>query len=59
MTIDGITPVAENTKTYPYTREFYLYVSDKASAEAKSFVDYVLSPAGQSLVKRTGFIPVK
>jgi phosphate transport system substrate-binding protein len=59
MTIDGIAPVADNTKTYPYTREYYLYVSDKASAEAKSFVDYVLSPAGQAAVKSTGFIPVK
>jgi len=59
MPIDGIAPLAVNTKTYPYTREFYLYVSDKASPEAKSFVDYVLSPAGQSVVQRTGFIPVK
>ncbi len=59
MPIDGIAPLAVNSKTYPYTREFYLYVSDKASAEAKSFVDYVLSPAGQAVVKITGFIPVK
>jgi phosphate transport system substrate-binding protein len=57
--IDGIAPVAENTKTYPYIREYYLYVSDKASAEAKSFVDFVLSPAGQAVVQSTGFIPLK
>ncbi len=59
MPIDGIAPVAENAKTYAYSREYYLYVSDKASAEAKSFVDYVLSPAGQAVVKIVGFIPVK
>ncbi len=59
MTIDGIAPLAENAKTYAYTREYYLYVSDKASAEAKSFVDFVLSPAGQAVVQKTGFIPVK
>ena len=59
VSIDGIAPIAANAKSYAYSREYYLYVSDKASAEAKSFVDYVLSPAGQAIVQKIGFIPVK
>lgn len=57
--IDGIAPAPENIKTYAYSRKSYLYISDKASTEVKLFVDYALSPAGQAVVERTGFIPVK
>jgi len=57
--IDGIAPVAENKKTYAYSRNHYLYISDKASAEVRLFVDYALSPEGQAIVERTGFIRVK
>jgi phosphate transport system substrate-binding protein len=59
VSIDGVAAVAESAKTYPFTREFYLYVSDKASAETKSFIDFVLSPEGQAIVQITGFIPSK
>jgi phosphate transport system substrate-binding protein len=57
--IDGIAPVADNKKTYSYSRECFLYIPDNAKAEAKAFVDFVHSPAGQALVESTGFIHAK
>jgi phosphate transport system substrate-binding protein len=57
--IDGVAPVAENKKSYAYSRECYLYLPENAKADAKAFVDFVHSPAGQTLVERTGFIHAK
>ena len=57
--IDGVEPVAANTKKYAYARQCYLYMGDKPTEEAKAFMDFVFTPEGQSIVQKTGFIPVK
>jgi phosphate transport system substrate-binding protein len=56
ITIDGIAPTAETKKTYAYSRECYLYLPEKATAEATSFLAFIKSEAGQSIVTSTGFI---
>jgi phosphate transport system substrate-binding protein len=59
LTVNGVEPTLENGKTgkYPISRKLYLYINEnKLSAEAKSFVDFILSPDGQKLVKEAGFI---
>ena len=33
--------------------------ADKPTAEADAFLQFVESPAGQEIVRKTGFIPVK
>lgn len=57
VTIDGVEPVAANAKKYVYARLCYLYAPDKPTAEAAAFLDFVKSPAGQTIVEKVGFIP--
>jgi phosphate transport system substrate-binding protein len=57
ITIDGLEPVAANAKKYAYARLCYLYAPDKPTAEAQAFMDFVESPAGQTIVQKVGFIP--
>jgi len=59
LRVNGVEPTLENGKTgkYPISRKLYLYINEsRLSAEAKSFVDYILSQDGQKLVKAAGFI---
>ncbi len=59
LAIDGVEPVAKNAKKYAYSRPCFLYAPDKPTAEAAAFMSYIESPAGQDIVRRVGFIPVK
>ena len=54
-------PSAENVKSgkYPLARDLYFYLRSKPSGEAKSFIDFCLSDAGQQLVSQVGYFPVK
>lgn len=45
-------------KTYPIVRPLYYYYSPKAEKLVKPFIDYVLSPAGQKVVKEVGYIDI-
>ena len=61
LTVDKINPTIENGKSgvYPISRKLYMYVNkNKLSDETKKYIDYVLTPEGQKLVKETGFIPI-
>jgi phosphate transport system substrate-binding protein len=42
---------------YPLARRLYLYRPEPASALAQDFLDFALSPAGQVVVERSGFVP--
>ncbi len=59
IVIDGVEPVAANAKKYAYSRPCFIYAPDKPSAEAGAFLTYIESPAGQDIVRKVGFIPVK
>jgi phosphate transport system substrate-binding protein len=54
-------PSAENVKSgkYPLSRSLFMYTRGKPQGEAKSFIDYCLSPAGQSIVTQVGYYPIK
>lgn len=59
LTVNGVEPTLENGKSgkFPISRKLYLYINEnKITAEAKSFVDFILSQDGQKLVKSAGFI---
>lgn len=53
-------PSVEHAKdgTYPIVRPLYYYYMAKSENTVKSFIDYILSPAGQKIVAEIGFIPV-
>lgn len=47
------------SKQYPISRSLLFYTNGEPSGEVKPFVDYVLSPAGQKIVLKMDFVPVK
>lgn len=54
-------PTAENTssKKYPIARGLQMYVNMSAGEKAQKFIDFVMSPAGQKVIKEQDFVPVK
>jgi phosphate transport system substrate-binding protein len=54
-------PNAENVKSgkYPLSRPLFMYTRGKPSGEAKEFIDWCLSPAGQAIVTQVGYYPIK
>lgn len=58
--IDGIEPSESNVRndTYPIIRYLHFFTTKAPGGEVKRFIDWVLSPAGQSVVRKSGFIPL-
>lgn len=57
--IDGISPTdraAVRAGSYPISRVVYLVVKQQTSPAVKQFIDMTLSPQGQQIVERVGFI---
>lgn len=54
-------PTAETikNKTYPISRYLYMYLKSRPTGETKAFVDWILSPEGQSIIAGVGYFPVK
>lgn len=55
----GIAPTSENAinGTYPLARPLYFYTREEPRGHVKDFVDWVLSPEGQQIVRDIGFVP--
>ncbi|MFH0736172.1 MAG: phosphate ABC transporter substrate-binding protein [bacterium] len=58
--VDGIAPTEENVRndTYPLTRYLHFFTTRTPEGAVKNFIDWVLSPAGQIIIKKAGFIPL-
>ncbi len=58
--IDGIAPTEENVRndTYPLTRYLHFFTAQTPAGAVKDFIDWVLSPAGQIIIKKAGFVPL-
>lgn len=59
--IDGILPSQTTVikKTWPYARPTFYYTNGEPSGVAKEFVDFTVGPAGQKIVDRVGFVPIR
>jgi phosphate transport system substrate-binding protein len=44
---------------YPLSRNLFMYTRGAPKGEAKTFVDWVLSPEGQAIVEKVGYYPLK
>jgi phosphate transport system substrate-binding protein len=57
----AIPPTMDNviSGAYPISRPLLMYSEGEPTGLVKSFIDYVLSPAGQEVVKKLDFVPVK
>jgi len=62
LTVNKVKDTVPNvlSKKWPISRELYLVTlgEPKADSVEKSFVDFLLSPKGQAIVKSTDFIPL-
>lgn len=56
-----VAPSFENAKnkTYPIVRPLFYYYLGASENKVKSFVDFVLSPEGQDIVKEVGYVGLK
>jgi phosphate transport system substrate-binding protein len=57
----AIPPTTENVVSgaYPISRPLLMYTKGEPRGLVKMFIDYVLSPTGQEIVKNLDFVPVK
>jgi len=60
LAVGGIqaTPETALSKQYPISRPLYMYTDGEPKGEAAGYIRFVLSPAGQQLVAKQGFVPV-
>ncbi len=56
-----VLPTIENVKngSYPISRNLNVIVRKDASDSVKAFVQYLLSPEGQSIARAVGYLPVR
>ena len=57
----GVAPDLQTVQSgeYPLARPLFFYLRNKPSGDIKTFVDYVLSAEGQSVVSKVGYYPIK
>ena len=44
---------------YPISRKLYLYTAGEPTGEVKAYIDWILSPEGQKIVEKEGFVPLQ
>jgi len=50
--------VTVKNKEYTISRSLQIYTRGEAKGDIKKFIDYILSPKGQDILKQTGFVPL-
>ena len=45
-------------KTYPIARPMFMYTAGEPSPQIKKYLDWIVSDAGQKIVKETGYVPL-
>jgi phosphate transport system substrate-binding protein len=60
LTVNGVQATTKTAvaKEYPVARPLYMYTNGQPAGETAKFVKFVLSPAGQKLVAKAGFVPL-
>ena len=60
LTVNSVQASAKTaiSKEYPVARPLYMYTNGKPTGEAAKYVKFILSPAGQKLVAKEGFVPL-
>jgi phosphate transport system substrate-binding protein len=60
LKVNGIEPSIENIQNgrYPFVGDFYAVTNGEPKGNAKLFIDWILSPQGQEVIKKTGYTPL-
>ena len=61
VTVNGVECTKSNVVngSYPLSRNLYMYTNGKPMGVVKEFIDFIMSPEGQKLVDKAGFVAVK
>ncbi len=61
VAVEGILPTIATVQShsYPISRSTFYYTNGEPAGEAKAFLDFTISPAGQKIVEEVGFAPLK
>ncbi len=61
LKINGISPSSQTIRSgeYPFTDDFYAIRTDTLNENVEKLIEWILSPQGQYLVEKTGYIPIK
>jgi phosphate transport system substrate-binding protein len=60
LSVNGVQPSEKTalSKQYPVSRFLYMYTNGEPKGETAKYIKFVLSPAGQALVQKEGFVPL-
>jgi phosphate transport system substrate-binding protein len=47
-----------NDKSYPITRDLYMYTAGQPAGAVKAYLDWIVSPEAQTIVLNLGFVPI-
>ena len=61
LSINGIYPSRETIQnnTYPFSGYFYAIYIDNKNENIESFINWILSEQGQTLISKTGYVPIE
>jgi len=60
LAVDGIYPSKENIRngTYPFTVDVFAVTAGTSNPHVQDIIDWLLSPQGQELIEKTGYVGV-
>lgn len=60
LTVNGVQATARTaiSKEFPIARPLYMYTNGQPAGETAKFIRFILSPAGQDLVAKAGYVPL-
>jgi phosphate transport system substrate-binding protein len=61
LSIDGVAPTAENSKSgkYPVVRPLYFLTKEQPTGLVKDFIDFCLGSEGQMIIEKEGYLSAK
>jgi len=60
LKVNGIAPSIKNIHngSYPFVADFYVVTNGKPHGNSKRLIHWILSPQGQEIIEKTGYIPI-
>jgi phosphate transport system substrate-binding protein len=61
LSVDGVEPTKDTIRSgeYPIVQEFYAITAGSDNPHLQDFIDWILSPQGQEIIEKTGYVPIK
>ena len=61
LSVNGITPTVENIRSgvYPFTQDVFVVTAGTSNPHVNELIDWLLSPQGQKLIEKVGYVGVK